>query len=54
MQHANFIIASYSVAALVLTALIAWVVFDYRALTRTLAGYEQQGVQRGSRRKKKS
>ena len=46
--HINFIAASYSAAAIVIGALIAWIWLDYRALRRTLAELELQGLTRGA------
>jgi heme exporter protein D len=46
--HAIFIIAAYGVAAVVVAALIAWVVFDYRAQKRMLGDLEAHGVTRRS------
>jgi heme exporter protein D len=50
--HADFILAAYVVAAIVLGGLIAWVFLDYRAQTRTLAELEARGVTRRSERAK--
>ncbi len=47
-SHFHFILAAYGAAILILGALIAWVVLDYRALKRTLAGFEDEGVTRRS------
>jgi heme exporter protein D len=46
--YATFIIAAYAVAVIVLSGLIAWVVFDYRAQTRKLAELEARGLKRRS------
>ena len=46
--HAYFIIASYGVAFAILSALIAWVVVDYRRQRRILADLERRGVTRRS------
>lgn len=46
--HINFIAASYSAAAIVIGVLIAWVWLDYRALRRTLAELELQGLTRSA------
>jgi heme exporter protein D len=46
--HADFIIAAYAVAALVIIGLIAWVEFDNRALRRRLKNLHAQGVTRRS------
>jgi heme exporter protein D len=48
--HADFIIAAYVVAALVLIAMIGWVMLDYRAQKLKLAQLESQGVTRRSER----
>ena len=48
--HANFIVAAYGAAALVLVALIAWIALDYRAQRRALGELESRGVTRRSRR----
>ena len=48
--HAEFIIAAYLVAAVVIGALIAWVRIDYRAQRRQLEGLEARGVTRRSER----
>ena len=42
--HADFIIAAYAVAALVVIGLIAWVEFDNRALRRRLSNLHAQGA----------
>ena len=47
--HANFIIAAYLVAAAVIGALVAWVVFDYRAQKSALAGLDDRAGNRRSR-----
>ena len=48
--HADFIVASYAVTALVVVALIGWIAADYRAQRRVLADLEQRGVTRRSQR----
>jgi heme exporter protein D len=48
--HADFIIAAYVVAALVLVAMVGWVMLDYRAQKQRLAQLESQGVTRRSER----
>jgi len=48
--HAPFIVAAYSAAALVLVALIAWVMLDYRAQRRKIDALEARGVMRRSER----
>jgi heme exporter protein D len=47
--HAAFIVAAYGVAALVVGALVAWIVIDYRIQKRRLADLEARGVTRRSR-----
>jgi heme exporter protein D len=46
--HAEFIIAAYVVAALVMIGLIVWVEIDNRAQRRKLARLAAQGVTRRS------
>jgi heme exporter protein D len=46
--HADFILAAYGVALLVLIVLIAWIALDYRAQRRRVAELESQGVTRRS------
>ena len=48
--HASFIVTAYVLTAIVVAALIAWVVFDYIVQRRTLGDLEQRGVSRRSRR----
>jgi heme exporter protein D len=48
--HADFIVAAYAVAALVLLLMIGWVVLDHRAQKLKLAKLETQGVTRRSER----
>jgi heme exporter protein D len=47
--HAGFIAAAYGTGALIIIALVLWVVADYRAQRRALAALEAQGVGRRSR-----
>ena len=47
-SHFHFVLAAYGATVLVLGALIVWVMLDYRALKRALAGLEDQGVTRRS------
>ncbi len=47
--HADFIVASYVLVALVMAALIGWIAFDYAAQRRILADLEKRGVSRRSR-----
>jgi heme exporter protein D len=50
--HADFIIVAYGMAAIVVGALIAWVLFDYGAQKRLLADLEARGIgRRGSEAK---
>jgi heme exporter protein D len=44
----GFIAAAYLTTAVVLVALIVWVVMDRRVVTRRLAQLEAQGVRRRS------
>jgi heme exporter protein D len=44
--HADFIVVAYVVAAVVVGALIAWVVADHRAQKLVLADLEERGVTR--------
>jgi heme exporter protein D len=46
--HAAFIVLSYAAALIVLAALAGWIALDHRALKRTLAALERQGVTRRS------
>jgi heme exporter protein D len=46
--HTGFIIAAYAAAFIVVGGLTAWVMLDYRAQLRTLAGLEKRGVTRRS------
>ena len=48
--HADFIVASYAVTALIVVALIGWIASDYKAQRRVLADLEQRGVTRRSQR----
>jgi heme exporter protein D len=48
--HAGFILAAYAVATIVVAALIAWVMIDYRAQRRMLGMMEARGVTRRSQR----
>ena len=46
--HADFIIAAYVIAALVIIGLIVWVELDNRAQQRRLKDLQAQGVTRRS------
>ena len=48
--HAASSSRAYAIAALVVVALIAWVVLDHRAQRRALADLEARGVTRRSER----
>ena len=48
--HADFIVAAYAVAVVVVVGLIAWVMVDHRAQTRALADMEARGVRRRAER----
>jgi heme exporter protein D len=48
--HAVFVISAYAVAAVVVLALIGWVLVDHRAQRRLLAELEAEGVVRRSHR----
>jgi heme exporter protein D len=47
-NHISFIVAAYAVTVIVVAALIAWVMLDYRAQQRMLAELEKRGVTRRS------
>ena len=46
--YAAFIVGAYGAAALIVTAMIAWVVIDHRRQARALAELEARGVTRRS------
>ena len=48
--HASFIVGSYAVVAVVVVALIGWVIADYRRQRATLHDLERSGVSRRSAR----
>jgi heme exporter protein D len=48
--YAAFILAAYGAAALIVTAMVAWVVIDHRRQARALADLEARGVVRRSDR----
>ncbi len=48
--HAAFIVAAYGAAALIVAALIVWVLLDHRAQLRNLEALELRGVSRRSGR----
>jgi heme exporter protein D len=47
-SHADFILAAYGAAFIILGTLTLWVMFEYRALQRALAELEDEGVTRRS------
>ncbi len=47
--HAGFIFAAYCVAAVVVAALIVWVIADGRAVRRRITALEAAGVRRGGK-----
>jgi heme exporter protein D len=49
-QHASFIVAAYAIAALVVVALIGWVIADYRRQRAILRELESSGLTRRSAR----
>ena len=46
--YAAFIVVAYGAAALIVTAMVAWVVIDHRRQARALADLEARGVTRRS------
>jgi heme exporter protein D len=48
--HADFIVAAYSITAVVILVLVAWVALDHVAQKRNLARLEARGVTRRSDR----
>ena len=48
--HIEFIVAAYGAGVVVVVALIAWVMLDYRLQRRILAELETKGVSRRSAR----
>lgn len=54
VAHGEFIMAAYGAAVLILAALIVWIIYDYRALRRTLRAFEDEGVTRRSEQAVKS
>jgi heme exporter protein D len=48
--HAAFIVGSYAAAALIVLALIGWVVLDHRAQAKQLRDLEARGISRRSAR----
>ena len=48
--HAAFIVGAYTVAILIIAAMIAWIFLDHRRQMRTLSELEARGVTRRSDR----
>jgi heme exporter protein D len=48
INHLPFIVGSYAAAFVVVAALIAWVMLDFRAQRRALANLEMRGLTRRS------
>jgi heme exporter protein D len=48
--HIEFVAAAYGAGIVVIVALIAWVMFDYRLQRRILAELETKGISRRSAR----
>ena len=48
--HIGFITAAYAAGVVVIVALIAWVMLDYRVQRRLLAELESKGISRRSTR----
>lgn len=48
MNHLPFIAGAYGVTAVVMAAIVAWVLFDGRSLTRRLEELAARGVKRRS------
>ena len=46
--YAAFIVGAYGAAALIVTAMVAWVAIDHRRQARALADLEARGVTRRS------
>lgn len=46
--YASFIVSSYAVAAIVVAALVIWVIADYRRQKAVLADLEAKGITRRS------
>jgi heme exporter protein D len=50
--HADFIIAAYAAALVIIIGLVGWVLLDYQMLRRVLGALEKRGVKRRSPHKK--
>ncbi len=44
--HLDFIAAAYAAAVIIVGALIAWVMLDYRAQKNTLTDLDKRGIKR--------
>ena len=53
-QHANFIVAAYAIAVVVVVVLVAWVIVDHRRQRAILRDLEASGVTRRSARRASS
>ena len=53
-QHANFIVAAYAIAVVVVVVLVAWVIVDHRRQRAILRDLEASGVTRRSARQASS
>ena len=49
-QHADFIVAAYAIAIIIVVGLIAWVWTDYQTQRRVLGELDKRGVKRRSRK----
>jgi heme exporter protein D len=47
-NHMGFIVAAYAVTAIIVAALIAWLMLDYRAQQRTLADLDKRVSRRSA------
>ena len=50
--HAGFIVAAYAAAAIIVSALVLWVVSDYRRLERSIAELEVRSTKQRSAKKR--
>lgn len=48
MSHAAYVAAAYGLSALIIGALVAWILLDQRARRRELAELEAAGIRRRS------
>jgi heme exporter protein D len=48
--HADFIIAAYALAVVIIAGLVGWVLLDYQAQRRVLGELEKRGGGRRARR----